>query len=99
MLGAGDIKLLAVLGSCTGAQKSVSLVIGSIGFAGIYSLYFFLRHPKLLSQRIQYFFSYVQTCLNTHQIRSYRRETDQNFQFCFTLPILLGTLFYAGGFY
>ena len=75
MLGAGDIKLLAVLGSIVG-HSVWNLILYSFIVGGILSAIQMLYHHSLVN-RIQHFWNYILTCLNTGEIIPYKSGFDE----------------------
>ena len=86
MLGAGDIKVFAVLGGLTGSHGILSIMFGS--FAN-----------SAASIGTPYFFHYFYKYFVTHQVQSYIQKGQKAENFHFTVPILLSVMLYAGGFY
>ena len=96
-LGAGDIKLFSVIGSCIGLKGLVKVVIFSfLAGAGV-SLAVMIRNRNFY-QRITYFFGYIKTALLTKSITKYDYESDgkQNF-IHFSIAVLTGFVVYLGG--
>lgn len=58
-LGAGDIKLLAVVGSYLSYQKSISCLIASVLIGGIYALWKLCKGEKKLHMSIPIFLSAI----------------------------------------
>lgn len=96
MLGAGDIKLLSVLGGLLGGQAALRLIILSFFFGGILSLGL-LVSGKTLLLRLRYFTDYFKTYVENRERRPYRKTGERAEHFHFTLPVLLGVFLYVGG--
>ena len=98
MLGAGDIKVFAVLGGLTGSHGILSIIFGSFLLGAVLSLAFLISCGNL-KERISYFFHYFYKYFVTHQVQSYIQKGQKAENFHFTVPILLSVMLYAGGFY
>lgn len=96
MIGAGDIKLLCVIGGFLGPGRCVSCIILTFLFGGLISAILVIKRRNLFA-RLFYFRSYIAHFLQTRQWSSYRRESGRDGQFCFSLPVLLGLVFTLGG--
>lgn len=96
-LGAGDIKLFSVIGSCVGLEGLVKVVIYSFLSGAVLSCIVLLRNQNLYS-RLTYFSGYIRTALLTKSITKYDYESDgkQNI-IHFSVPVLIGFLIYLGG--
>ncbi len=97
MMGAGDIKLLAVAGGFLGPQEAVycaaaSLLVG----AALSAVVLFKR--KNLKKRLLYFYSYMYR-QQTGEWEPYLNETDQDGRIHFAVAILGAILLYMGGVY
>ncbi len=69
MLGAGDIKLFAVIGGMIGHQV-LDVMLYSFLAGGILSAIQMVVHRSLVS-RMKWFWNYIQTCLKARQIIPY----------------------------
>jgi len=98
MLGAGDIKLLAVLGGFMGASAIFSCIAAAILSGGIISMILVLKRRNL-KRRIRYFISYFQNYSETKEWRPYRKEEASDSHFYFSVPILISVILYIGGIY
>lgn len=98
MLGAGDIKLFSVLGGILGYQAALKIMVCSFFLGGALSLAFLISCGNL-RERISYFFNYLYTYYETGQVRSYKQKGKCVENFHFTVPVFLGVVLYAGGFY
>lgn len=99
MLGAGDVKLFSALGGILGVSRIFSILLTSFALGAVLSLVFLISCGNI-RERLIYFIRYVGCCYETGKVRPYRRgsiEEAENFHF--TVPVLLGTMLYAGGFY
>ncbi|MBQ0000015.1 MAG: prepilin peptidase [Clostridiales bacterium] len=96
MLGAGDIKLLCVLGGMTGVRGAGILMLCTLFLGGIFAFFFLLFYGGV-RERFRYFFSYVRDCVQNGEVRPYYQQGPRLENFHFTVPIFLGTLLYAGG--
>lgn len=97
-LGAGDIKLLSVIGSFSGWKVSCSIILAAF-FAGfVLSVYKILRYHQFFI-RMRYLAHYISKCKKENQITPYYRkeEGSQKERIHFTVPILFAYLLYLGG--
>ncbi len=98
MIGAGDIKLLAVLGSFLGGLAAGKCLLVSLIFGGLWSFALML-YRKNLKVRIKYFFCYTAAYLTTGVWRPYRGKEQEGGDFPFSVPVFLSILCYVGGLY
>ncbi len=96
MLGAGDIKLLSVLGGLLGGQAALRLLLLSFFFGGVLSLGLLISSGTLVF-RLRYFADYFRTYVKSRERRPYRQTGERAEHFHFTLPVLLGVFVYVGG--
>jgi prepilin peptidase CpaA len=96
MIGAGDIKLLCVVGGFLGPSACFSCIAVAILIGGVISLAIMLRRHSI-SQRILYFSDYIHSYSIEKQWKPYLKETSEADRFCFSVPILLGILYYFVG--
>lgn len=97
MIGAGDIKLLCVLGSATGPTGSLYCIFLTVLWGGILSLAIMICRKNLVS-RMEVFFRYILQYGQGDPV-SYRQYAGDDALFCFTVPVLFGILCYVGGIY
>jgi prepilin peptidase CpaA len=98
MIGAGDIKLLAVLGGFLGGTGIGKCLLGSLFFGGFWSLVLMIFR-KNLKARLNYFFCYTSAYLTTGIWRPYRNKGQKKGEFPFSVSVFLSVLCYVGGFY
>lgn len=98
MLGAGDIKLFSVLGGILGYAAILKVIFCSF-FLGAVLSFSFLISCGNLRERLSYFFNYLYVYYETGKPRPYRARGRQVENFHFTVPVFLGVMLYAGGFY
>ena len=98
MLGAGDIKLFCVLGSVLGYETIVKIMVCSFFLGALLSLAFLISCGNL-KERCLYFFHYLYRYGKTRNPVPYIKRGRRAENFHFTVPILLGVMLYAGGFY
>lgn len=96
MLGAGDIKLLSVLGGLLGGRAVLRLIFLSFFFGGILSLGLLVSSGTLIF-RLRYFADYFKIYVKSRERRPYRQIGEREENFHFTLPVLLGVFLYVGG--
>lgn len=96
-LGAGDIKLFSVIGSCIGLNGFVKVVLFSFAAGTVSSLLILIRNRNFY-ERIAYFFCYFKTALLTKSITKYYYESDEKKNYIhFSIAILTGYFMYLGG--
>ena len=98
ILGAGDIKLLSVIGSMIGPTKilnciSYSFLIGAVISAAL------MISSGIVCQRILYLLHYISVYFKTGKREPYYKSGMPLENFHFTVPIFLSALLYAGGVY
>ena len=98
MLGAGDIKLLSVLGGLMGTKAILWCIFWSMLFGAFISIVILCICDNWL-QRLFYFTNYIKQYIRTKIREPYRLPGDQPEHFHFTVPILMGALLWIGGFY
>lgn len=98
MLGAGDIKLLSVLGGFMGIPAILSCVIWSVIFGAVLSAGVVIICGDL-PQRLNYFTNYLKTYLRTGKRVPYRKEGSRPEHIHFSVAVLMGALLWTGGFY
>lgn len=92
MIGAGDIKLLCVVGGYLGPSDCFSCIAAAILFGGVISLVIMIRHHNFYQQIIG-FSDYVNQYSKDKKWISYLAGTSEDARFCFSVPIFMG-LFY-----
>jgi prepilin peptidase CpaA len=93
-IGAGDVKLFAVIGGFIGYQGAFRCIIVAFVIGAVISLGKILIY-KRLTQSFRNIIQYVFRVYQTQQIQVYERENSNTIHF--TLPILLSVLCYIGG--
>lgn len=98
MIGAGDIKLLCAVGAFMTPGECFQCVVWSIFFGGVWCVYLIYRN-KSIWRRIFFFLDYIREYGETRQWKPYASGALEGDRFCFSVPVLLGTIFYLGGIY
>ena len=96
MLGAGDIKLLLVLGSMLSFRDSLIYLFLTLLCGAAYALFRMIRH-QLFRGRFLYLKTYVKTVLYTGEPVPYRRTGNVPENISFALPAFAGAVLYLGG--
>ncbi|MDO4323007.1 MAG: prepilin peptidase [Lachnospiraceae bacterium] len=96
MIGAGDIKLMCVMGGFLGPSDCFACITAAILFGGMISLAIILRRHNI-SQRLICLSDYIDQYSKEKQWNSYLEKTKEDARFCFSVPVLLGILCYIGG--
>lgn len=98
MMGAGDIKLFAALGGILGCQDVLKGIAWAFLLGAVLSLAFLISCGNL-RERFSYFFHYLRVCKLKGSPVPYVNGGGGPEYMHFTVPVLLGILLYAGGFY
>ncbi len=98
MLGAGDVKLLSVLGGIMGVPAVLSCIIWSMIFGAVLSAGVLIICGNFL-QRLKYFTTYFKIYRRTGQRTPYRRAGERPENIHFSVAVLMGALLWIGGFY
>ncbi len=98
MLGAADIKLLAVLGSFLGRKAILSCLFYTFLCAAVLSLFTFIFDGGI-KKRIRYLAGWLQQYLETGQRLPYLRSGLREESLHMTVPMLMAVLLWAGGWY
>ena len=96
MIGAGDIKLLSVLGGISGIRGSLMIMGSSLALGAVLSLAFLISCGSL-QERISYFISYTKDTVLTGEKKPYLKKGKNPENVHFTVPVFLGTMMYLGG--
>lgn len=98
MIGTGDIKVFAVLGSAIGGRKILYLIAVSFVLGAIISIPILLFRCSL-RERFAYFFTYLRTVFETGHLTAYLVPGNRPENIHFTIPVFAGVLlFYVGGY-
>ncbi len=98
MLGAGDIKLLSVIGGIVGPTVIFKCIVLSFLFGALLSLGFVLVCGNLTA-RLLYFANYINHVITVKKALPYYRPGKRMENIHFTIPILMAVLIHIGGFY
>lgn len=99
MLGAGDIKLLSVLGTLMGPESIFPCLFWTFLFGGLLSTAILFTCGNV-KERFHYFFTYIQQSIQNKQRIPYRMNGARRLEhFHFSVAILMSTLLWAGGIY
>lgn len=96
MIGAGDIKLLCVIGGYLGPGRVLWCVVYTFLSGGVISAILIFKRKNLF-KRFFYFITYLSQFLETRQWKSYRIPGDEDSSFCFSLPVFIGMVCVLGG--
>lgn len=95
-LGAGDSKLLAVLGLMMGPGDILACMVRAFLTGGVIAALLLLS-SGLTGERFRYLASYVRRVLRTGVTAPYRKAGRRPEHIHMTVPIFLGVLLWAGG--
>ena len=98
MMGAGDIKLLAMIGGFLGPADGLLCIFYTFLFGGVIAVGLLFKR-RIFIKRILYFQMYVIQYLQTGQWCPYIRQEDRECCFCFSIPVFLSLTAYLGGVY
>ena len=96
MIGAGDVKLFAVLGGFLGVRDILPCMLTAFLAGGILSVVLMLLR-KNLKERFLYFGNYVTAVIGSQSWRPYRTAETGNGEFCFSIPVFVSVLCWLGG--
>lgn len=97
-MGAGDIKLLCVLGGLMGPEAVLYCIGWSFAFGAVLSVPLMILSGNFRS-RLRYFAGYTGEYLSTGIKRPYRTGTSGPEMLHFTVPVFMAVLFWTGGVY
>lgn len=95
MIGAGDIKLLCVIGGFLGPGGCFSCLTGAVFLGGAISLAVIVIRG-IGWKRWMYLTGYISEYSRTGQWRSYMEGMEEEAGFCFSVPVLLSVLWHVG---
>lgn len=98
MLGAGDIKLFCALGGLMGTSDIIWCIVFSFLIGAILSVAILIYYG-IFSQRIHYFYRYIQEYFHTGHCRPYYKKGMALENIHFSVPVFLSTMLYMGGVY
>lgn len=97
VLGAGDIKLLCVVGTFMGIHGAIGCIVLSFILGAVYSAFALILRRNLRS-RLQYFAAYFTSVINNKEITYYQDGSiSKEATIHFSIPILGSVLLYMGG--
>lgn len=94
MIGAGDVKLLAVVGGFLGPAEGIKCLVLSIFLGGLFSLVILFRKHNFC-QRLLCISEFVSECSNGRPRQSYLKKAGPDARFCFAVPVFLTVLLYV----
>lgn len=96
MIGAGDMKLLAVIGGFLGPIEGLSCMVVSIFLGGLISLVIMIRQHNF-GQRMFCLVEYVSDYSRNKEWKPYLKEVGAEGRFCFSVPVFLAVLWCVMG--
>lgn len=95
MIGAGDVKLLSVIGGFVGGRNSIQIFIWALFIGAVWSLLKMLRYGNLRT-RFSYFFHYIYCLITNHSRIPYREKgtNQKSYTIQFSFAILLAYIGY-----
>lgn len=94
MIGAGDLKLLAVIGGFLGPVQVLSCMAAAVFIGGAAALVIMLRRQNMM-QRFTYLFTYLCLYSRDKKWSSYLSEAGKDAAFCFSVPVFWAVLWYV----
>lgn len=91
MMGAGDIKLLCVVGGFLGPFGVFFCIVRAVFAAAVISAVLLYRN-RTLASRWEYFWNYITEYSVTKKWKPYMDGVDEKAKFCFSVPVLIGIL-------
>lgn len=70
MMGAGDIKVMAVIAGSMGMDRGIEIIFYGLAAAAAWSLFYMLK-KHILVKRIRYFLNYIKNLLQTERLLPY----------------------------
>lgn len=77
MMGAGDIKVMALMSGYLGLSEGFRIIFYGLAASAVWSLLFMI-HKKILIQRIQYFIMFMHRFFVTGEISVYYEKSTDN---------------------
>ena len=96
MIGAGDIKLLALLGVLLGPRTILRCLFWSFAIGAVFSVGLMACCGNA-GERFSYLIDYTKSILEGRQRRPYRKEWDARANIHFSVPVLMTVLMMTGG--
>lgn len=96
MMGAGDIKLLSVLGGMIGVRSSLNLIICSFIVGAIFSIGL-LFYRRSWSKRFRFLSHYIHNFIMTGIRIPYRATTGGIENLHFAVPVFVAVVLWKGG--
>lgn len=91
MIGAGDIKMLAVTGGFFGIRESLYCIAGAFAIGAIFSIYKIYKY-KNLYERLEYLKIYISNFIRTKKFEPYYDMSNEASIIHFTIPISISFL-------
>lgn len=98
MIGAGDIKLFAAIGSFVGMRTVLMCISVSFLAGAVISLIVMIRRG-IFKKRLNYFLAYISNFFQTRKWVPYQTGVEKECYIHFSIPILISLIFYTGGIY
>lgn len=89
MIGAGDIKLLSVIGGFLGPAGIFFCMLQSLFWGGLVSLGYMIFHRNFYD-RFLFLMEYVSTYSQKKKWSSYMEQVGEDARFSFSIPVFLG---------
>lgn len=96
MIGAGDMKLLAVIGGFLGPIDGFNCMVVSVFLGGLISLVIMIRHHNF-GHRMFCLAEYVSDYSRNKEWKPYLKEVGAEGRFCFSVPVFLAVLWCVMG--
>lgn len=93
MIGAGDVKLLCVLGAILGSAASRCLILRSLGIGAVQALAVLMIRGNA-AERLYVLTDYFRNCIQSRKLLPYTDRSPSG-RMCFSVSILGAVLWYA----
>ncbi len=93
MIGAGDVKLLMMIGGAVGPNRGLDFLFLVVLFGGVISVGIFVSGSVSVKARAEYFLSYCKEFIRTGKRQPYRRKRGKE-NYPFSVPILLAVIYF-----
>lgn len=94
MIGAGDLKLLAVIGGFLGPVQVLVCILTAFLLGGMIALFLMLRRQNIF-ERFTCLFTYVLLYAREKKWQPYPVQANAGATFCFSVPVFLAVLWYV----
>lgn len=94
MIGAGDLKLFAVIGGFLGPAEVFFCMVTAILLGGLIAFILMLYRQNFFD-RMKFLYAFWRTYSRERRWQSYLAQTGAGGRFCFSIPVFLAVLWYV----